>query len=53
MYLCQRWTHSKIIKLKNIKKRIIISEVIYSQRPTNEQDGSPEVNDVEFEEVKG
>lgn len=30
-----------------------ISEVIYSQQPTNEQDGSPEVNDVEFEEVKG
>jgi molecular chaperone DnaK len=30
-----------------------ISEVIYSQQPTNEQDGGPEVNDVEFEEVKG
>jgi len=30
-----------------------ISELIYSQQPTNEQDGSPEVNDVEFEEVKG
>jgi molecular chaperone DnaK len=30
-----------------------ISELIYSQQPTNEQDGNPEVNDVEFEEVKG
>ena len=30
-----------------------ISEILYSQQPTNEQESGPEVNDVEFEEVKG
>ena len=30
-----------------------ISETLYSQQPTNEQESGPEVNDVEFEEVKG